>query len=170
MDDTTKNPELGGSGSERTCQNKPGNFSTVPPIEKLLPRLEGAKKTGDRKWVARCPAHDDRRPSLSIREADDGRLLLHCWSGCGGIAVIRAAGLRDADLFPRSNENRRPLRPRERWIPREAVTALAHELLAAVIIIADAQGGAPIPTRDLERLAQITGRLRAAAAEVGCHG
>ena len=40
-----------------------------------------ARRTG-RGWVARCPAHDDRTPSLSIRETDDGRLLLKCFAGC----------------------------------------------------------------------------------------
>ena len=37
----------------------------------ILDRLRGVRKIGDRKWTARCPAHDDRSPSLSIRECDD---------------------------------------------------------------------------------------------------
>ena len=32
--------------------------------------------------MARCPAHDDRKPSLSIRDADDGKVLVRCHAGC----------------------------------------------------------------------------------------
>lgn len=41
-------------------------------------------------WVARCPAHDDRRPSLSINEGEDGRVLVRCHAGCDQSAVIDA--------------------------------------------------------------------------------
>jgi DNA primase len=40
-------------------------------------------------WLARCPAHDDRNPSLSIREVD-GKVLLHCHAGCSQRDVIEA--------------------------------------------------------------------------------
>jgi putative DNA primase/helicase len=46
-------------------------------------------------WMARCPAHDDRTPSLSIREAD-GKVLVRCHAGCEQeqvIAALRARGL-----------------------------------------------------------------------------
>ncbi len=49
-------------------------------IETVLSKLEGVKRAGEG-WIARCPAHDDRTPSLSIREADGG-VLLHCFAGC----------------------------------------------------------------------------------------
>src|SRR5712664_2251507 len=55
----------------------------------------GGYKSGIQ-WMARCPAHDDRKPSLSIREADDGKALVHCHAGCGQkqvIAALRARGL-----------------------------------------------------------------------------
>ena len=47
----------------------------------LLSRLDGVKKTGHGQWIARCPAHEDRSPSLSIAEKDD-RVLVHCHAGC----------------------------------------------------------------------------------------
>ena len=46
-------------------------------------------------WVARCPAHDDRNPSLSLREVD-GKVLVHCHAGCDQRAVVdvlKARGL-----------------------------------------------------------------------------
>ncbi len=47
-------------------------------------------------WAARCPAHDDRTPSLSIRDADNGKVLIHCHAGCEQeqvIAILRSRGL-----------------------------------------------------------------------------
>lgn len=48
-------------------------------------------------WMARCPAHRDRTPSLSITEGSDGRALVHCFGGCPQEAVV--AALRDAGLW-----------------------------------------------------------------------
>ena len=41
-------------------------------------------------WMARCPAHDDREPSLSVREGEDGRVLVRCHAGCDQRRVIEA--------------------------------------------------------------------------------
>lgn len=53
-------------------------------------RALGGRRSG-RGWIARCPAHVDRRPSLSIAEGQDGALLLHCFAGCSFGAVLGAA-------------------------------------------------------------------------------
>jgi putative DNA primase/helicase len=47
----------------------------------------GGYRTG-RSWSARCPAHDDRNPSLSVRDKDDGGVLVHCFAGCAQRDVI----------------------------------------------------------------------------------
>ena len=47
-------------------------------------------------WVAHCPAHDDRTPSLSVRDFTDGKVLLRCHAGCEQgrvIAALRARNL-----------------------------------------------------------------------------
>jgi hypothetical protein len=61
-----------------------------------------AKSLGGRKagnvWIARCPAHDDRVPSLSICDTNEGKVLVHCHAGCDQdrvIAVLRSRGLWD---------------------------------------------------------------------------
>jgi len=58
----------------------------------------GARAAGHGKWQARCPAHDDRSPSLSIAEGGDGRTLVHCWAGCSISAVLAAAGMSWRDM------------------------------------------------------------------------
>jgi hypothetical protein len=68
----------------------------------LLDRLTSVRRSGGG-WVARCPAHDDRNPSLSITAGEDGRALLHCHAGCTTESIVAALGLTLADLFPRTN-------------------------------------------------------------------
>lgn len=68
------------------------------PIDLVLGRLECVKKTGGG-FIARCPAHDDQKPSLSIKEADDGKVLLKCFTGCSVERVVEAIGLELHDLF-----------------------------------------------------------------------
>ena len=65
----------------------------------LVGSLESVRARGPNKWGARCPAHADKSPSLSIREGDDGRLLVHCFAGCTIDEITSALGLRVSDLF-----------------------------------------------------------------------
>lgn len=71
----------------------------MTPLELILSKLPQAKRCG-KNWIARCPAHDDRRASLSIGIGDDGRVLIHCHAGCTPEAVASALGLALADLMP----------------------------------------------------------------------
>jgi hypothetical protein len=74
------------------------------PVGNLILRLD-AKRSGEG-WLAKCPAHDDRQPSLSISEGRDGRVLLHCHAGCALDEILSAAGLTKRDLFPESAHRR----------------------------------------------------------------
>jgi putative DNA primase/helicase len=56
-----------------------------------------ARRAGRHQWLARCPAHDDRNPSLSISVSRDGRTLVHCHAGCAQDQVI--AALKDRGLW-----------------------------------------------------------------------
>lgn len=64
----------------------------------LVQRLQGVKG-GNGTWTARCPAHDDTNPSLSITDGRDGRVLLKCHGGCSLDAIVGAMGLQERDLF-----------------------------------------------------------------------
>lgn len=66
-------------------------------IYDLLPKLKRVKQSGD-KWLACCPAHNDRNPSLAVSEGKDGRVLLHCHAGCKYEAIVSALGLQPSDL------------------------------------------------------------------------
>jgi hypothetical protein len=67
-------------------------------VQNLVQRLK-AQRSGQG-WKAKCPAHDDQTPSLSINEGADGRALIKCHGGCSPDAVLSAAGMFLSDLFP----------------------------------------------------------------------
>ena len=71
------------------------------PSEKLLERLKGVVEINPHQWKACCPAHDDRHPSPSIKQTEDGTLLIKCWAGCSNSDIISNVGLTLADLFDR---------------------------------------------------------------------
>ena len=72
-------------------------------VESFIKRLDMVRQDGSgaRQWTARCPAHDDRKPSLSISEGEDGRILLKCHAGCSTEQIVGAIGLTLGDLFRR---------------------------------------------------------------------
>lgn len=71
----------------------------MTPVELVLAKLPGAKRAG-KGWSARCPAHEDRKASLSVSSGDDGRALVNCHKGCSVEAVVSAIGMTVRDLMP----------------------------------------------------------------------
>ena len=73
--------------------------ATVRPLERVLALLKDVTGPKGGQWTARCPAHEDHTPSLSIREGDDGRVLLHCHAVCPTEKIVADIGLTMRDLF-----------------------------------------------------------------------
>ena len=72
----------------------------MDPLDTFLAVVPGGGRKVGGQWLFRCPAHDDRRPSLAVRERDDGVLLIRCHAGCANEDVLLALGLDFADLYP----------------------------------------------------------------------
>jgi hypothetical protein len=76
-------------------------------LPEFLDRFDGVRLSGAGQWMARCPAHEDRTPSLSIGIGNEGRRLLHCLAGCSLEAILDAARLTLGDLFEGTPERPR---------------------------------------------------------------
>jgi putative DNA primase/helicase len=63
-------------------------------------------------WMARCPAHADRTPSLSICESNTGKVLVRCHAGCDQRDVI--AALRARGLWAENDRRMRIIAPHQR--------------------------------------------------------
>jgi hypothetical protein len=66
-----------------------GSGARLITLDAMLRRLTGARRVSSG-WIARCPAHDDREPSLSIATDAGGRILLHCFAGCTFSQILGA--------------------------------------------------------------------------------
>jgi len=88
-------------------------------VEAILVRLQSVRRHRGG-WMARCPAHKDKNPSLSVRE-EKGLVLLHCFAGCATEAVCDALKIRVRDLFSKTDAGR----SQESEIVREARKGIA---------------------------------------------
>ncbi len=129
----------------------------------LLSHLHKVKATGRGRWQACCPAHDDRGPSLSLRELDDGRLLVHCFAGCSAAEVMGSVGLSIEDLFPERLGSTEVLRGERRPFPAaDILRCVAFESLVVVTAGAALLAGQPFSEEDRDRLMVAVGRIQAA--------
>jgi hypothetical protein len=127
-------------------------------IERLLGRLGGVKQVGPHSFMARCPAHEDGSPSLSVREKEGGRTLIYCFAGCGAGEILEAVGLRMSDLFDQPIVHHLP--PiRGGFNARELLELSAHEICVAALLTTKAA--------DQKLTEEEVRRLRAAAARLG---
>jgi hypothetical protein len=140
------------------------------PVETLLSCLDKVKRTGQDRWIACCPAHGDKSPSLTIRELDDGRVLLHCFAGCDTASVLAAAGLDMTDLYPDRNIHHG--KPERRPFPAaDVLRAIAFEAMVVATCAVSMMAGQPFTETDRERLIVAVSRIQAGIDAAGCnHG
>jgi DNA primase len=120
------------------------------PIDVLLSRLE-YKPAGKNKYKAKCPAHDDRSPSMMITEADDGKVLVHCFAGCSIHDIVTSVGLEIGDLFPDSIKSR-PYPTKQDIEEEKAYLQIQHKRM---------QMGQQLDPIELNRVEKAIHRLRA---------
>lgn len=135
-------------------------------IDHILNRLDRVKSTGPGRWLACCPAHNDRHPSFTVRETEDNTILMKCWVGCSIDQILSALELEKKDLFPHRTEYLAQLKPHERWIPRDILACLADDLLRAYVYVTYTERGEPIGEKAVEDLENIARRFWAVVAEV----
>lgn len=134
--------------------------------DRLLSRLDGVRQTGPGRWIARCPAHADKRASLSIRAMEDGRILVHDFAGCSVQEVVTAVGLDMAALFPEREIQHG--KPERRPIPAaDILRCVAFEALVVASAGAAMLAGEPVSGIDRERLVLAVARLQDALTAGG---
>ena len=131
----------------------------------LLARLESVRPAGDGRWYARCPAHDDKSPSLSIRDTGE-KVLIHCFTGCDPEDVLHAVGLEWKDIYPDRWEcaQKRPNEAARKAAKRieASLDPLEVERLILAIGAADLRAGKELSIEDRARLQVALERVQAA--------
>lgn len=127
----------------------------MSPAENLIQRL--AKVRGrNGSWTACCPAHNDKGPSLAVRELPDGRVLLHCFAGCETESVLGAIGMDMTDLFPPDSKRREygPGKPgvKPAFYASDLMRIIAFEALVVQIVAFDIASGKRPSEEDQKRM------------------
>lgn len=127
----------------------------------ILSRLNKVRQTASNRWMAKCPAHEDRSPSLSIRELPDGRTLLHCFAGCAAEDILTAVSLSWEDLRPETytgKPNGGPAWTRK-FNPLDLLQIVSEEVTIVAIVASDMLAQKTISEESWRRLATAAGRI-----------
>lgn len=128
--------------------------------EALVSRLAKVRETARGNWLACCPAHEDKSPSLTLRETEDGHVLVHCFAGCSAQEILSAVGLEFDALFPEkpTHHRKRPLR--RPFNAHDVLAALETEAMIVSLAALDIGKGKAIDEVSRERLLLASQRLR----------
>lgn len=129
----------------------------------LLAQCRKVRETGHGTWVACCPAHEDKSPSMTVRELPDGMVLVHCFAGCSIESICSACGLQIGDLFPDGPLKQDKFDPIKRRFPAADVLLMVEREMDIVQIVADdIVAGRPVTSDDAERVRKCRDRIREA--------
>ncbi len=126
-------------------------------IDNTLSKLEKPKRTGNGKWLACCPTHDDRSPSLAIKQIDD-KILLHCFARCSVAEIVGAIGLELSDLMPDRPTYYKGSKP-PKLNKYELFDRVAHEPDILLVAIRQLMSGVSLSQDDKARVKQAAVRL-----------
>lgn len=135
-------------------------------IDKLLNGLQKVKRTSNSSWMACCPAHADRSPSLSIKDTGDGKLILKCFAGCETIDVLGALGLDWDDVMPPKEtvERIQTVKPMKHTIyATDALRVIKNESMIITMAAMDITKGRVITDAELARIKLAMERIKTAS-------
>lgn len=127
--------------------------------------LDKTRPNGQDKWIACCPAHEDRSPSLGIKLTDDGKILLHCFSGCDVESIVSSIGLSLSDLMPDDPTYKKGNKP-PKFNRYELFDKILHESRILSIAIRQVLSGKRLGDDDLRRVIQAEDTIDDLAREV----
>lgn len=128
-------------------------------VDTLLQRLTKVKG-GKGRWTACCPSHEDRSPSLAIRETDDGRILLKCFGGCSVQEIVGAIGMDIGELFPPDDKlsHHKP-KVKNAFYATDLLKLIEFESTIVIIAANDLAKGKQLSDNDRSRLKQAHERI-----------
>ena len=129
-------------------------------LNAILSGLQKVKRTGNGKFIACCPVHDDKSPSLGITQKPDGVILLHCL-GCGasGVEICETLNLDPSTLFPPTDNPRYEKKKRSGFSAWQLLHALRADLIRLLIISNDLKKIGALSDDDRQFVSEIILRL-----------
>ena len=130
-------------------------------IQTVLSAVSNLREVRNGRWMACCPAHNDNRPSLEIRELEDGRILLHCFAGCSIQEVLAAMGIDFSELFPPNTINLKHIGA-NKFDAHKTIHSLSDDILVALTASRMLIRGEMLTETDINRLTLAVGRFQEA--------
>lgn len=121
-------------------------------IEDILAKLEKVRRTGPNNWIACCPAHEDNSPSMTIRAENDGRILVHCHSGCRFEEIKDAVGLGWDAWFPPKPQTDFVPAVRRPFPAADVLEALSFECIVIAVSAGQLANGEGLTEKDKARM------------------
>lgn len=125
----------------------------------LLARCDKVRRTGKETWIACCPGHEDKNPSMTVRELADGRVLVHCFSGCGVEQILSGAGLTFDALFPEKQSADFLPQVRRPFPAADVLEAVSNEVFYVAYMAETMAQGYTLEPRDKAILDQSYDRI-----------
>jgi hypothetical protein len=135
-------------------------------IDLFLSRLQKVKKNG-RDYIACCPSHQDKSPSMTIAEREDGRILVHCFAGCSAQEIVESVGMTLSDLMPDTPLYHRKQPDRVKFNPFDVLAAVRDDLTVSLVLCKDMQNGRILDAKESLLLAKLIGRVSMAIQLAG---
>lgn len=136
------------------------NYTINQGLAYFISRLSKVKRTGQGKFIAACPCHNDKSPSLGITEKPDGVILINCF-GCGasGLDVCQTLDIDPVNLFPSSNNPKYEKQYRSGFSAWQVLYALKSDLIRLLIISSDLKKAEVITTDDRDFISEVILRI-----------
>ena len=121
-------------------------------IADILPRLEKVKQTGRNNWMACCPVHEDKHPSMTLTEGDDGKILAKCFAECAFESIVDAVGLGWEPWFPPKLVSDYSPQVKAPYPAADVLKAVQFECLVVATAACNVANGVKLTAEDKERL------------------
>lgn len=129
-------------------------------LTEILRSLQKVKQTGNGKFIACCPVHSDRSPSLAITEKPDKMILLHCFGcGAGGVDICNALGIDPISLFPPNDNLRFEKKARSGFSAWQLFHVLHADLVRLTIIASDLRKIGELSSDDRQFISEVITRI-----------
>jgi hypothetical protein len=132
-------------------------------INNLLNKLNKVKRTSTNQYIACCPAHDDKSPSLSITDKGDGKILINCYAGCGTEDVLDSIGMSFEDIMPPKVIEHKVAPIKQRVYASDALKVIQLESRIVIMAAYELRRNKPMTEQDLARLKLAMERINIAS-------
>lgn len=127
----------------------------------IISHLHKVKRISDGRYIALCPCHNDKKPSLNVAITPEGVVLIKCFAcGATGLDVCEALGVKPSSLFPpNDNPSSYEIKKRQGFSAWQMLHAIEKDALVVLIAARMLLSGEILPEYDVTYLGEVVVRI-----------